>query len=85
MLAHSAIKCNSPKPPKIVTKSLALFLLRKKVNVKFSPLRPWRPMGDRDARVHIFAATALVRGRMAIPTLGYLYPGKIPVLILHQA
>ena len=30
--------------------------------------------GDVDARVHIFTAMALGRGRMATPTLGRLYP-----------
>ena len=30
--------------------------------------------GDVDARVHIFTATALGRGRVASPTLGPLYP-----------
>ena len=40
-------------------------------------------MGDVDARVHIFTATALGRGRVASPKLGSLYPGgKPPVLIL---
>ena len=40
-------------------------------------------MGDVDAKVHIFAATALGRGRMASPTLGRVYSrGKPPVLIL---
>ena len=38
--------------------------------------------GDVDARVHIFTATALGRGRVASPTLGRLYPqAKPPVLI----
>ena len=36
--------------------------------------RPWRPMGDVDARVHIFVATALGWGTVASPTLGRLYP-----------
>ena len=35
-------------------------------------------MGDVDARVHIYIATALKRGRMASPTLGRLYPEKSP-------
>ena len=35
-------------------------------------------MGDVNARVHIFTATALGRGRMASPALGRLYPGEIP-------
>ena len=40
-------------------------------------------MGDVDARVHIYAAAALGRGRMAGPTLGLLYSrGNPPVLIL---
>ena len=34
--------------------------------------------GDVDARVHIFAAKALGRGRVASPTLGSLYPGESP-------
>ena len=37
------------------------------------------PRGDVDARVHIFTATALGRGRVASPTLSCLYPrGKLP-------
>ena len=41
------------------------------------------PRGDVDARVHIFRAMALGRGRMASPTLGHIYPrGSPPVLIL---
>ena len=31
-----------------------------------------------DARVHIFTATALGRGRVASPTLGRLYPQESP-------
>ena len=31
-------------------------------------------MGDVDARVHIYTAMALGRGRVASPTLGHLYP-----------
>ena len=31
-----------------------------------------------DARVHIFTASALERGRVASPTLGRLYPGESP-------
>ena len=38
-----------------------------------------------NARVHIYAATALERGRVASPTLGRLYPqGKPPVLIFSR-
>ena len=48
--------------------------------------RPWRPDGDVDARVHIFAARALLRRRVASLMLGHLYPpGKVPVLILQEA
>ena len=32
------------------------------------------PRGDVDARVHIYTATALGRGRLASPTLDRLYP-----------
>ena len=35
-------------------------------------------MGDVDARVHIFTATALGRDRVASPTLDRRYPGKAP-------
>ena len=36
-------------------------------------------MWDVDTRVHIYTAKALVRGRVASPTLGHLYsPGKDP-------
>ena len=31
-----------------------------------------------DARVHVYTATALGRGRVASPTLGRLYPGGSP-------
>ena len=37
-----------------------------------------------DARVHILRATALARDSVASPTLGRLYPGKAPVLILQE-
>ena len=37
-----------------------------------------RPTGDVDARIHIFTATALGRGRVANPTLGRLYPRESP-------
>ena len=33
--------------------------------------------GNVDALVHKFTATALGKGRVASPTLGRLYPGKI--------
>ena len=36
------------------------------------------PRGDVDARVHIFTATALGRGRVTSPTLGRLYPEESP-------
>ena len=36
--------------------------------------RPWRTTGDVGARIHIFAATALGRGRIASARLGSLYP-----------
>ena len=35
-------------------------------------------MGDVDARVHIYTALALGRDRVAIPTLGHLYPRGKP-------
>ena len=48
--------------------------------------RTWRPTGDVAARVHIFTAMALGRGRVASPTLGRVYPrGKPPVLVLQEA
>ena len=40
---------------------------------------------DVNARVRIFAATALGRGRVATPTLDCLYPGKALVLVLQEA
>ena len=40
--------------------------------------------GDVDAMVHIFAATALGRGRVTSPSLGRLHPRKAPVLILQE-
>ena len=53
-------------------------LTRQRWTKKVSPLKAWRPTGDVDARVHVFTATALWWGRVAIPTLGRLYPGEIP-------
>ena len=38
-----------------------------------------------DARVNKFTATALGRRRVANLTLDRLYPGKVLVLILHEA
>ena len=35
-------------------------------------------MGNMDAKVHMFTSMALGRGRVGIPTLGRLYPGKAP-------
>ena len=53
------------------------------VKVKVSHYRPWKPTGDVDARIHIFIATAVGRGRVASPTLGRLYTwGNSPVLTL---
>ena len=43
-----------------------------------SPLQAMKAHGDVDARVHIFTAMALGRGRVASPMLGRLYPGKAP-------
>ena len=40
---------------------------------------------DVNARVHIFAATALGRDRVASPTRDSLYPGKATALILQEA
>ena len=58
--------------------SLILFLcfsLLSSVQTKRYPhYRPWRPTGYVDARVHIFTAMALGRGRVASPTLDRLYP-----------
>ena len=50
--------------------------------VKVYPLQTIKVHGG-DARVHIYTATALGRGRVASPMLGHLYPqGNSPVLIL---
>ena len=56
---------------------LLLLLLLLLILIK-GKYRPWRPTGDVDARVHIFTATALGRGRVASPTLGRLYPVESP-------
>ena len=42
-------------------------------------------MEDVDARIHIFAATELGRGRVANPMLGHVFSWKAPVLILQEA
>ena len=41
--------------------------------------------GDVNAKVHIYTATALGRGRVADPKLGRLYPGESHSLILLEA
>ena len=42
-------------------------------------------MENMDARVGVYTATALGRGRMASPTLGSIYTrGKLPELSGHQ-
>ena len=46
--------------------------------VKVSPLQGLKAHGDVDARVHIYTATALGRGRVASSTLGRFYPGESP-------
>ena len=46
-------------------------------------LQTMKAQGVVDARVHIYTATVLERGRMASPKLGCLYPlGKLPGLLL---
>ena len=40
--------------------------------------------GDVDARVHIYTATALGRGRVASPTLGHLYPRGESLLLIFK-
>ena len=51
--------------------------------VKVSPLQTMKAKGDVAARVHIYTATTLGRGREASPMLGHLYSRrKTPVLIL---
>ena len=49
--------------------------------VGLSPLQTTKTHGDVDARIHIYTAMALGRGRVASPTRGHPYPrGKTPVL-----
>ena len=48
------------------------------VEVKVSPLQAMKAHGDVDARVHIYTATPLGRGRVASPMLGHLYPWRKP-------
>ena len=65
------------------TEKLLVSKIQSILHIKGKGYRPWRPMGDVDARVHIFTATALGWGRVASPTLVRLYPrGNSPVLIL---
>ena len=45
---------------------------------KVPSLQEWGPMEELDANVHIFAATALGRGRITYPTFDRLYPLEIP-------
>ena len=44
-----------------------------------------KAQGDVDARVHIFSATVLGKGRVANHTLDRFYHGKASVLILQVA
>ena len=45
------------------------------VKVKVNPIQAMKvPTGDVDARVYIYTAKALGRGRVASPMLGHLYP-----------
>ena len=46
------------------------------IKVKVSPLQTMKAYGDVNARVDIFAALRLGRGRVASPTLGHLCHGK---------
>ena len=47
---------------------------------------PWRLTEDVNARLHIYTATPLGRGRVASSTLGRFYfRGKPPLLILYEA
>ena len=47
------------------------------------PLQAMKTHGNVDARVHIYTATALGKGRVASPTLSCLFPRERPsVLIL---
>ena len=55
-------------------KGLVIFFLA----YSYLHYRPSRPMGNVDARIIIFAATALRRSRVASPTLGHLYPWESP-------
>ena len=65
------------------------------IHLRHLGIRPWSkgkdiPLqsmkGHGDARVHIYTATSLGRGRVASSTLGRLYPReKIPALILKEA
>ena len=52
-------------------------------NVKISSITVMKAHGDVDARVHIYAATALERGRVAGLMLGRLYLRRtLPAFIL---
>ena len=54
--------------------------------VKVSSLQAMKALGDVDARIHIYTATALGRGKVTSPTLGRLYPrGEHPLVILWEA
>ena len=48
------------------------------VKVKVSPLQAMKTHGGVDARVHIYTATTLGRGRVDSPTLGRLDPPGNP-------
>ena len=53
-----------------------------KAKVKVSPFQAMKALGDVDARVHIYTATAIGRGRVASPSLDRLYPGKKPPVLI---
>ena len=56
-----------------------------KVKVPVSPLQTMKAHRNVDTRIHIFAVSALGRGRVVSPTLGRLYRRKAQVLISQEA
>ena len=52
-------------------KSINNIYLNNHIKVKISPLQAMKVTGDVDARVHIYTATAVGRGKVSGPRLGW--------------
>ena len=74
--------CGGHKDIRTILNRIQYFLIfvvsLKWYSLVVSSLQAMRAYGDMDARVHIFAATALRRGSVASPAFGRFYPLENP-------